>query len=76
MIIPKSRTTYVCPEHRTLREDYHGGVKVSEFVYGRLQSPDLDQAEAFLTAFGMSSLDGNSAIASAQCSSDVTIGTS
>jgi hypothetical protein len=28
-------------------------VKVSEFVYGRLQSPDLDRAEAFLTAFGM-----------------------
>jgi catechol 2,3-dioxygenase-like lactoylglutathione lyase family enzyme len=28
-------------------------VKVSEFMYGRLQSPDLDQAEAFLTAFGM-----------------------
>src|SRR5258707_5348208 len=28
-------------------------VKVSEFVYGRLQSPNLDQAETFLTAFGM-----------------------
>src|SRR5258707_15188646 len=28
-------------------------VKVSEFVYGRLQSPDLDRAETFLTAFGM-----------------------
>jgi catechol 2,3-dioxygenase-like lactoylglutathione lyase family enzyme len=28
-------------------------IKVSEFVFGRLQSPDLDQAEAFLTEFGM-----------------------
>lgn len=28
-------------------------IKVSEFVYGRLQSPDLDGAEAFLTEFGM-----------------------
>jgi catechol 2,3-dioxygenase-like lactoylglutathione lyase family enzyme len=27
--------------------------KVSEFVYGRLQSPDLDQAETFLSEFGM-----------------------
>src|ERR1700730_4678882 len=25
MIIPESTTTYVCPEHQTLREDYHGG---------------------------------------------------
>lgn len=28
-------------------------IKVSDFVYGRLQSPDLDRAEAFLTEFGM-----------------------
>jgi catechol 2,3-dioxygenase-like lactoylglutathione lyase family enzyme len=28
-------------------------IKVSEFAYGRLQSPDLDRAEAFLTEFGM-----------------------
>ena len=27
--------------------------KVSEFLYGRLKSPDLDQAETFLTEFGM-----------------------
>ena len=27
--------------------------KVSEFLYGRLRSPDLDQAETFLTEFGM-----------------------
>lgn len=28
-------------------------VKVSDFLYGRLQSPDLDRAEAFLAVFGM-----------------------
>lgn len=28
-------------------------VKVSDFLYGRLRSPDLDRAEAFLTVFGM-----------------------
>jgi hypothetical protein len=27
--------------------------KVSEFLYGRVQSPDLDQAETFLAEFGM-----------------------
>jgi catechol 2,3-dioxygenase-like lactoylglutathione lyase family enzyme len=27
--------------------------KVSEFLYGRLQSPDLDRAETFLSEFGM-----------------------
>ncbi|MFN0301770.1 MAG: VOC family protein [Burkholderiales bacterium] len=29
------------------------GIKVNKFVYGRLQSPNLDQAEEFLTSFGM-----------------------
>src|SRR5271156_2927691 len=28
-------------------------IKASELAYGRLQSPDLDRAEAFLTEFGM-----------------------
>src|ERR1700722_15493882 len=28
-------------------------VKVRDIAFGRLQSPDLDQAEEFLTAFGM-----------------------
>ena len=29
------------------------GIKVCKYVYGRLQSPNLDQAEEFLTNFGM-----------------------
>src|SRR5438045_1289573 len=28
-------------------------IKVSDIAYGRLRSPDLDEAEAFLTEFGM-----------------------
>jgi catechol 2,3-dioxygenase-like lactoylglutathione lyase family enzyme len=28
-------------------------IKVGEFLYGRLRSPDLDQAETFLSDFGM-----------------------
>ena len=28
-------------------------VKVSDLAFGRLQSPSLDEAEEFLTAFGM-----------------------
>jgi hypothetical protein len=28
-------------------------VKVADFLWGRLRSPDLDQAEEFLTDFGL-----------------------
>ena len=28
-------------------------IKVTDLAYGRLQSPSLDQAEEFLTAFGL-----------------------
>src|SRR5258708_10805948 len=29
------------------------GIKVTDIAYGRMRAPDLDKAEAFLTAFGM-----------------------
>jgi catechol 2,3-dioxygenase-like lactoylglutathione lyase family enzyme len=29
------------------------GIKVTDIAYGRMRAPDLDEAEAFLTAFGM-----------------------
>ena len=35
------------------REAYMPGIKVTDIAYGRLRSPDLDQAEEFLTDFGM-----------------------
>ena len=32
-------------------------IKVSDLAFGRLQSPSLDQAEEFLTHFGMTRVE-------------------